>query len=63
MKKALLLISIFLLPTFLQACSDEDDNQRCQAITKDGDQCKRNAEKGNHNFSVRNSTAKKTLLF
>ena len=34
MKKALLLISIFLLPTFLQACSDEDDNQRCQAITK-----------------------------
>jgi hypothetical protein len=44
MKKALLLISIFLLPTFLQACSDEDDNQRCQAITKD--QCKRNAEKG-----------------
>lgn len=46
MKKALLLISIFLLPTFLQACSDEDDNQRCQAIIKDGDQCKRNAEKG-----------------
>lgn len=46
MKKALLLISIFLLPTFLQACSDEDDNQRCQAITKDGGQCKRNAEKG-----------------
>ena len=46
MKKALLLISIFLLPTFLQACSDEDDNQRCQAITKDGDQCNVMQKKG-----------------
>ena len=46
MKKALLLISIFLLPTFLQACSDEDDNQRCKDITKDGHSHSRNAEKG-----------------
>lgn len=49
MKKALLLISIITLPIFLQSCGeDEETTKRCQAITQDGDQCKRNAEEGSN---------------
>ena len=43
----------FLFITFaiisLYSCNtDEPGTKRCQAITQDGDQCKRNAEKGSN---------------
>lgn len=55
MKKALLLFSIFMLPMLLQSCGGDDDKYedsgsgspgQCQAKTKDGSRCKRNAEEG-----------------
>lgn len=50
MKKVLFLISIFLLPMFLQSCEGDDaeygGSGRCQAITQKGTQCKRKANKG-----------------
>ena len=53
MRKAFLLISIIMLPMFL-SCGGGDDEYdglvsgegRCQEKTKEGNQCKRKADKG-----------------
>lgn len=55
MRKALLFFSIIALPILLPSCGGGDDeyensgsgtSNQCQAKTKDGTRCKRNAEKG-----------------
>lgn len=55
MRKALLIISILSLSILLPSCGGGDDeyeysgsetSNQCQAKTKDGTRCKRNAEKG-----------------